>query len=72
MPQPSFHASLRIGADLCHVHRNSRGFPQAELKKYQMELHKWKLKWMQEEMREGRIFAMHCENFARIAKNSQP
>ena len=27
---------------------------------------------MQEGMQECRIFAMHCENFARIAKISQP
>ena len=27
---------------------------------------------MQEEQEASRIFAMHCENFARIAKISQP
>ena len=57
-PQPSFHACLHIGADLCQVRMNSRRFHQAEMKKFQVGNEEMEAKLMQEPMQELRIFAM--------------
>ena len=49
---------------------NSRRFHEVGMKKCQVGNEEMEAEFMQEAMQELRIFAMACENFARIAKIS--